>query len=1097
MSHSKLSLVPLTAVVALACTPAPATESLTRDADAGTGTAAETPAGALVLGPTRELDSLPHPGEAAFRRAARGFLSSGVTQTTTFDGDRFELTPREPGAGDRAAFAFRTARVARGERELSAPRQVDADEAGVLHVAGGEYAERVTPGAGGVEQEWLFDTRPEGQGPLLVHVETSGMAHVGVTPGGHHFQRGDARVAYGPAVFVDAAGERTPVETTFDAASGALGLTIPAEVLDGAAYPARLDPTVTAEADVDVPAIGASGSRAVTPAVARIGTQALVVWTDSRVGSSTDIFALRVDAATGAPLDTAAFAVSTRTGNQSTPAVVAHDGGYLVAYLDGTATIRVASASTSGVVTDGGIAATGGTLVHPRLASSGTTALLVYDEAGEVRAARNTGGGFAAPVAIAATAAVEEDPAVAAGPGGEFLVAWTEGTTGADIRAAIVAADGTVGTAFGVAVNAATLQRQAAASHDGTSYWVAWANTVGSARDIYAARVTSGGAVLDSHAESAVTVGGAAVTTAAGLQNEPSIACQTGGCFVAWQDSASGAMDARGKVLAPDFTALSGELTLSAAADVQAWPEVAVAEGGAFYVAWEDARNGAPPYVYGSPVTLAGSVVDAGGRFLTLGTPRQRGPAAAFVTGQSYRVAWADSRAPGDDILTKSVTKAGAVVGASLRTLGGAAGRQDQPAGAAFGSTYLFAWADQRAGGARDLYAGRMDLSGNPLDGSGLLISAGANEQIEPAVASSGTRALVVWQDRRSGTSDIYGAILDDTLAVVAPEFVIANAALNQQVPAVGHDDVSGLFVVAWRDGRVSDASSDIYAARVDTSGTVLDPGGIAVGAATGVQTDPAVDARGGRALVAWEDSRSGNADIRVALLAPSGGSLSTVLADTALASRTTEETDPAVAHIGDSFVVTWTDARSSVTNGTDVYARQVFPSGAFGTELPVATGTDNERRSAITRGSPLTALIAYEHGSVSVQTERVATRRLSVSSGTGIPCTSASSCATGFCVDGVCCDSACGGGSPYDCQVCSTAKGGAVDGTCGPETAGRVCRNLGTRFCDVVETCDGAGLSCPADVGRRGGEVCDSSCGATCPPSDASGAPHVCPTCP
>lgn len=48
-----------------------------------------------------------------------------------------------------------------------------------------------------------------------------------------------------------------------------------------------------------------------------------------------------------------------------------------------------------------------------------------------------------------------------------------------------------------------------------------------------------------------------------------------------------------------------------------------------------------------------------------------------------------------------------------------------------------------------------------------------------------------------------------------------------------------------------------------------------------------------------------------------------------------------------------------------------------------------------------------------------------------GDGCNEDSECSSGFCVDGVCCDSACGGGDLGDCQACSVANGGAVDGTC------------------------------------------------------------------
>lgn len=74
-----------------------------------------------------------------------------------------------------------------------------------------------------------------------------------------------------------------------------------------------------------------------------------------------------------------------------------------------------------------------------------------------------------------------------------------------------------------------------------------------------------------------------------------------------------------------------------------------------------------------------------------------------------------------------------------------------------------------------------------------------------------------------------------------------------------------------------------------------------------------------------------------------------------------------------------------------------------------------------------------------------------------GTPCGEGIQCTSGYCVDGVCCDSACGGGVATDCQACSVARGAAADGACGTVSDGRVCREA-AGACDVAETCTGAG---------------------------------------
>ncbi|HEY7376709.1 MAG TPA: hypothetical protein VIF57_31410 [Polyangia bacterium] len=89
-------------------------------------------------------------------------------------------------------------------------------------------------------------------------------------------------------------------------------------------------------------------------------------------------------------------------------------------------------------------------------------------------------------------------------------------------------------------------------------------------------------------------------------------------------------------------------------------------------------------------------------------------------------------------------------------------------------------------------------------------------------------------------------------------------------------------------------------------------------------------------------------------------------------------------------------------------------------------------------------------------------------SDGNGTSCTSAATCGSGFCVDGVCCDSACGGNVANDCSACSAAAGASADGTCTP-LSGRACDD--GNACTTGETCSagtcagGATVTCTSDA--------------------------------
>ena len=111
-----------------------------------------------------------------------------------------------------------------------------------------------------------------------------------------------------------------------------------------------------------------------------------------------------------------------------------------------------------------------------------------------------------------------------------------------------------------------------------------------------------------------------------------------------------------------------------------------------------------------------------------------------------------------------------------------------------------------------------------------------------------------------------------------------------------------------------------------------------------------------------------------------------------------------------------------------------------------------------------------------------------------GTPCLTGDVCASGYCVDGVCCDEACGGGALDDCLGCSVAVGASTDGTCAPFDGipcddGLHCNGVDT--CQVG-TCSHAGDPCPgADGDGDCAESCDESTDS-CTADDFDGAKQM-----
>lgn len=110
-----------------------------------------------------------------------------------------------------------------------------------------------------------------------------------------------------------------------------------------------------------------------------------------------------------------------------------------------------------------------------------------------------------------------------------------------------------------------------------------------------------------------------------------------------------------------------------------------------------------------------------------------------------------------------------------------------------------------------------------------------------------------------------------------------------------------------------------------------------------------------------------------------------------------------------------------------------------------------------------------------------------------GVACTTGAQCASGFCVDGVCCVSACGGGVITDCLSCSMAAGGTLpDGTCGPRTGGAGCNDgdlcTSNDTCSLVGMCQpGAAVVCMEEPCRTAG-TCNPATGVCDNPAKVNG---------
>jgi len=152
-----------------------------------------------------------------------------------------------------------------------------------------------------------------------------------------------------------------------------------------------------------------------------------------------------------------------------------------------------------------------------------------------------------------------------------------------------------------------------------------------------------------------------------------------------------------------------------------------------------------------------------------------------------------------------------------------------------------------------------------------------------------------------------------------------------QATPAAAFGN--GGYLVVWREGWHGEGgASRIYAARVDTSGKVLDPKGIEVASSEkGVQTAPRVAFGGGVFLVVWQDLRNGaDYDVYAARVSPECKVLDAK--PIVVAQGKGQQALPDVASDGENFVVAWQGIEEvKGAPGFSIFAAAVSAAGAIG----------------------------------------------------------------------------------------------------------------------------------------------------------------------
>jgi predicted lipoprotein with Yx(FWY)xxD motif len=244
----------------------------------------------------------------------------------------------------------------------------------------------------------------------------------------------------------------------------------------------------------------------------------------------------------------------------------------------------------------------------------------------------------------------------------------------------------------------------------------------------------------------------------------------------------------------------------------------------------------------------------------------------------------------------------------------------------------IITWQDNR-NGKYEIYAQRMNADGNPVWNADGVAICSADSNHYPLIVSDGAGgAIIAWQSYRgSSTADIYVQRVNSTGSVQwTLNGVPACVVVFEQDTIVMISDGVGGAILTWQDYRSNNGFADIYAQRVNQSGTMLwTANGLSVCSQAASQNGPnAVSDGSGGAFITWHDNRSGNYDIYTQRIG-SAGAVQWTTNGVATCTMGTDQLKPDICSDGaGGVIIVWYDFRS--TTDFNIYAQRVGPSGAI-----------------------------------------------------------------------------------------------------------------------------------------------------------------------
>ncbi|MEO0070807.1 MAG: T9SS type A sorting domain-containing protein [candidate division WOR-3 bacterium] len=557
--------------------------------------------------------------------------------------------------------------------------------------------------------------------------------------------------------------------------------------------------------------------------------------------------------------------------------------------------------------------------------------------------------------------------------GTNFFVVWDDDREGDfyQIYGARVTPNGVLLDSFSIPISVGEGNRACpAVAFDGTNYFVVWMDdrNMDWVFEIYGARVTQDGGVLDSN--------GISISTGGGDRYYPCVAFDGTNYFVAWSDDrdGDGSFDIYGTRVTPQGEVLEPDgIPICTNPYQQMLFRSIIFGAGNYFLIWMDGRDEDDQYpnLYGARVRTDGGVLDPNGKPIIQEANLQMFPDLGF-DGTNYFAVWQDDREMEEDyriygcridtngapidsggiLLTNEYSEYPAIGFDGANYLvsyllpynyGKIYGMRISPEGAvidtftinpnysyippavSFGADKYFVSFSIFGLGDLDLYGARVTTEGEVLDPDGILLAYGWQniEQQNPVAAFDGTNYLVVWEDSRNPDLNIYGTRLTPAGEILDPNGIRINYSESwQETPAIGYDG-SNYFVV-WTDYR--NEEGDIFGCRVTKNGVVLDSEGIQISFSDYDDYAPSIAFDGTNYLVVWQSYEwlpSEEGKIWGARVAPDGQ----ILGILEITSGDYYLSQSAVTFGDENYLVVWRDYRN---DRQDIYGARVSKEGVL-----------------------------------------------------------------------------------------------------------------------------------------------------------------------